>query len=376
MCPYWDCVCKVIWISSPRPRTLRKFREHHKTKTLFMPPCEAEELVDIVESGCVREDVFNPDESEGFTPARDAMIDAIVNCNEIDIELPEVGGGKDGVPLLKHHKAAIIHRWATDLGPVARSVFHPAKFYSDLNETLINLKSEDFVRFRKIARSSQATSQESMLSHRLLTMCPTDDWKNMTLAPASRQIQRRMLSDQLRDDLDWAQSFVGHLVGARKGLAFEPYAQSRLAQGGQFSVRLLSGHKAPLDGLTWNDDNTGEINLAPANLVSVTNIDEHKVEIDHYVPDDNEFPVVDSWTKGIMFQMTVNPSHPIKWRARKFVHLMKRPGAVSDGGYVIIVFVVPKTMADSYRAQPVVDSKMVGISPQEHTNLVQIVLGL
>lgn len=196
----------------------------------------------------------------------------------------------------------------------------------------------------------------------------------MTLTPASRQIQRRVLSNKLRVDLEWARSFLGHRVGARKGLAFEPYAQHVLAQSGTFPVRLLSGDKATLDRLTWNHDVTGEIVLAPADLVSVTDINQHTVEDGHYVPEDDEFPVVDSWTKEIMFQMTVNPSHPIKWRAQRFICLMKRPGAAD--GHVFIVCVVPKPMADSYVSQPVVDSKKAAISSHEHTNLVQIVLGL
>jgi len=174
-------------------------------------------------------------------------------------------------------------------------------------------------------------------------MIPSGDLTTYNSVPSSAKIARTILRKSLETDLKSAQSLLGKIKGANRGLVFEPYAHFMLSTGGTFTIRSL-----PADG-----ENAAFVELVlPSSMptVDVENKDLDTLELQdgtYYQPTDPCFAVVDSWTSLDMFQITVGLSHPIKSNSKQFKALQGR-------GPTRIIFVVPKDIEERFQQQQLV----------------------
>ena len=330
-CDDYDVACQVLWVSSPRAGSFQKAGELGGN-TLVMPPWTPDEIVACWTAGCAPANLFPMPTSDKGRLARTAGEEAL---SMLDETLPEDA-----------KREAVLRRWTADLGPVARRVFNPTDGYFKLHAALgSDLFKEDLGKLAELATSQDVggESNKFKMSHRLLLMIPSGDLTTYSFVPSSAKISRTILRKSLETDLKSAQSLLGKITGANRGLVFEPYAHFVLSTGGTFTIRSL-----PADG-----ENAESVELVlPSSMptVDVDNKDLVALELQddtYYKPTDPNFAVVDSWTKLDMFQITVGLSHPIKSNSKQFK-------ALRDKGPTRIIFVVPEDIKDEFKRQPLV----------------------
>ena len=330
-CGLYDVLCQVLWVSSPRAGSFQKAGELDGN-TLVMPPWTPDEMVACWTAGCAPADLFPMPIADKGHLARTAGEEVL---SMLDETLPE------------HAKReAVLRRWTADLGPVARRVFNPTDGYTKLHAALgSDLFEEDLHKLAEVATSHDAGGESSRFktSHRLLLMIPSGDLTTYNFVPSSAKIARAILRESLKNDLKSAESLLGKITGANRGLVFEPYAHFVLSTGGTFAIRSL-----PADG-----ENAAFVELVlPSSMptVDVDNEDLDTLELRdgiYYQPTDPCFAVVDSWTSLDMFQITVGLSHPIKSNSKQFK-------ALQDRGPTRIIFVVPKDIEERFQQQQLV----------------------
>jgi hypothetical protein len=365
-CQWYDTECPVLWILSPRFEGLRKLRMLSDVRMLYVPPMEAEELVQCVAKGCAPPDLFkiaNSAEADSVE-VRKTMIDAAGH----------VGNGMDTTDTATQE--AIIRRWAADLGPFARLVFNPKIGYGDVAGALHSLREvSSFMKLSQIALGKLGEGDDFTHSHRLVTVSPSADFTTFALTPASKRIALKFFEFELKHTMDFVDSWLGVLTGARLGLAFEPIAH-----------KILSGGVNNLEMRTLNIDGRSEVmelNLGQMQTKEISNsvITNCEAVLNrggvYYTPEDPSFPVIDAWTKDYFFQMTVSKDHPLKSGSRVF-NALKSRGLAPKG----IVFVVPETLYAEYKRQPYLlangNPRPVGKDgqPTSGWNLPQFVVGL
>ena len=330
-CDYYDVLCQVLWVSSPRAGSFQKAGELDGN-TLVMPPWTPDEIVACWTAGCAPANLFPMPISDKSHLARTAGEEVLAMLNET---------------LSEHAKReAVLRRWTADLGPVARRVFNPTDGYTKLHAALgSDLFEEDLHKLAEVATSHDAGGESSRFktSHRLLLMIPSGDLTTYNFVPSSAKIARAILRESLKNDLKSAESLLGKITGANRGLVFEPYAHFVLSTGGTFAIRSL-----PADG-----ENVESVELVlPRSMPTVDVANEGlaalKLRDDvYYQPTDPCFAVVDSWTSSVMFQITVGLSHPIKSNSKQFK-------ALQGKGPTRIIFVVPKDIEGRFQRQQLV----------------------
>jgi hypothetical protein len=331
-CDDYDVSCQVLWVSSPRAGSFQKASELGEN-TLVMPPWTPDEIVACWTADCAPANLFPLPTSDKGRLARTAGEEAL---STLDETLPEDA---------KHE--AVLRRWTADLGPVARRVFNPTDGYTKLHAALgHDLFKEGLDKLAEVATSQDVGGEANKFktSHRLLLMIPSGDLTTYTFVPSSAKIARTILRKSLETDLKSAQSLLGKITGANRGLVFEPYAHFVLSTGGTFTIRSL-----PADG--ENAEALEELVL-PSSMptVDVDNKDLVALVLQdgtYYQPTDPCFAVVDSWTTLVMFQMTVGLSHPIKSNSKQFK-------ALKGKGPARIIFVVPKDIEGRFQRQQLV----------------------
>lgn len=330
-CDNYDVSCQVLWVSSPRAGSFQKASELG-ANTLVMPPWTPDEIVACWTEDCAPAKLFPLPTSDKGSLARTAGEEAL---SMLDKTLPEDA---------KHE--AVLRRWTADLGPVARRVFNPTEGYIKLHAALgHDLFKEGLDKLAEVATSQDAGGETSKFttSHRLLLMIPSRDLTTYMFVPSSAKIGRTILRKSLETDLKSAQSLLGKITGANRGLVFEPYAHFVLSTGGTFAIRSL-----PADG-----QNAEVAELVLPSSMSTVDVDNKDLDAlvlqdgKYYQPTDPCFAVVDSWTIPAMFQMTVGLSHPIKSTSKQFK-------ALKGKGPTRIIFVVPKDIADKFQRQSLV----------------------
>jgi len=330
-CRLYDVSCQVLWVSSPRAGSFQKAGVLGGN-TLVMPPWTPDEIVACWSADCAPADLFPMPMSDKGHLARTAAEEAL---SMLDDSRSEHAEGE-----------AVLRRWTADLGPVARRVFNPADGYTKLDAALgSDLFKEELCKLAEEATSRDAGGESSRfnISHRLLLMVPSGDLTTYTFVPSSAKIARTILHKSLERDLKSAESLLGKITGANRGLVFEPYAHFMLSTGGTFTIRSL-----PADG-----ENVEPVELVlPSNMPTVDVDNKNLAELElrdntYYQPTDPCFAVVDSWTSSAMFQITVGVSHPIKSNSKQFK-------ALQGKGPTRIIFVVPKDIEGRFQRQPLV----------------------
>jgi len=366
-CKEFGTLCPVLWFSSPRPNSLRKRQGERSTKTLYVPPTDACELIECMVAGCAPPYLFEFDDVDVASAAHKAMEEAESHIGEDELD--------NQTDRCAARRAATIERWTADLGPCARRVFNPQRGYDEVDGALKQLGKVDFLALRRMVDDdSDSVAREFKLSHRLVIMSPSPDYTSARLTIASKMIARRILNFELEDTLREVKSMLGKIHGTREGLAFEPYAHEILRLGGKWPMKMLT------------DDATGclsnDLELKQLKEMKVANSDiKHGAfssigPDEYFIPEDPTFPVVDAWSKEWLFQMTVSETHPLKTGSQLF--RMLRETDLKPRG---IVFVVPKRMYAEYKKQPLVcaDGK-IPVSPDGPqggwNDLIQFVVGI
>jgi hypothetical protein len=331
-CNEYDHKCPSVWISSPRPKSLRKYIEESNVRRLCVPPIETDEIVACFLAGCAPHNLFELQECGSEHPARVAMNEAFSQF------------GDDDENACVSRQIAAINRWAADLGPCVRRVFNPAIFYKKQQAALSELCDEDYRTILNIADHGDSTGDRFKVTHALLTMCVRAPFVEYVLAPASKAILKKIWNLKREEDMGRARELMGRLEGARLGLIYEPYCHEIICDesGYKATARCLVGRR-PGETKEWD---FGALRRC---AVSAGDFGSHSpMDGEYYVPDDPTFPVVDAWTTKGMFQMTVASTHPIQSGAKLFKALRdkKVPG--------VIFFVVPQRLYAEFPAQELV----------------------
>ena len=358
-CNEYDHKCPSVWISSPRPQSLRKYTEESNVRRLCVPPIETDEIIACFLAGCAPHNLFELQECGAEHPARVAMNEAFSQI------------GDDDENALGSRQIAAINRWAADLGPCVRRAFNPVMFYEKQKAALSELAGEDYRAILRIAERGTSTGDRFKFTHALLTMCVRAPFAEYVLAPASKAVLKKIWDLKKAEDMKRARELMGRLEGARLGLIYEPYCHEIICDesGYKATARCLVG-RSPGETKEWD---FGALRRC---AVSAADFGSHSPQDgEYYVPDDPTFPVVDAWTTKGMFQMTVASTHPIQSGAKLFKALRdkKVPG--------VIFFVVPERLYAEFPAQELVlgDGKKPdhGGGPRNGWNeLEQWVIGL
>ena len=323
-CQSRPVACSVLWVSSPRAGAFQKFKESTPGCRFVLPPWDSDELIECLRRGCLP---FVLPENADSKDARRAAHEAV-----------------DALDDKTASTEATIRRWAADLGPVPRRMIDPAAAYRNLEGALRDLGHEDLDHLSRIAQSADGSGEVTKFkhSHRLLLMVPSDDLSTFNFVPSSVSVGRKILQLRLDSNLQRAESLLGQMTGAHRGLVFEPYAHHLLAAGGKWPIRNLAAG--------GRDE---ELDLGPLSTVEVSNQQVEDLVIEagkYYVPSDPTYAVVDSWCLHNMFQITVGQDHPIASGAKQYT-------ALKGKNFRRLIFVVPKALAATFPEQPLVDSK-------------------
>jgi hypothetical protein len=300
---------------------------------------EGAELVDCVAKKCYPPNLFYITADDAFSKdAHKAMVEATMEIES------EVGEGDVDYEATK--QAAIIMRWAADLGPYTRRVFNPEKGYGEVNNALFELNSLSFSLIANIALNETTSGSNFEHSHRLVAVSTCADYKSTNLTPASKAIARKIIDFERKDTMTHVLSLLGQVQGAREGLIFEPYAHHKLSIGGEWEMKKLTALGDVCDKLILPVD-MKTVTISNEEILSEHSDDDHPAcsQATYYRPESTSFPVVDGWTSDWFFQMTVSEKHPLKTGSRLFKAL-KVAGLKPKG----IVFVVPKRMYESFNS--------------------------
>lgn len=335
-CQHFDHKCPSLWISSPRPKALRKLGEEIGVCSLCVPPFEVDEMVSCYSAKCAPSNLFDLENCAGDHPARIARDEAYSQVDDTDEHC------------IVSREIAAITRWAADLGPCVRRVFNPIPSYIKQQGALGELGERDYEIIEKIATIGTEVADQFKQSHILVTMCTAFPFFEYFLAPASKVVLSRMWDLKQQRDMSRAESMMGRLEGARLGLIYESYCHEKLCDGKGFkaTARLLGG---PPGSWGIGEEREFDFGKLQRRSVSTAEFSDHSpADRDYCVPDDPAFPTVDAWTTQGMFQMTVASTHPIKSGAKSFKALKDKnvPNR--------IFFVVPVDMYHSYTAQKLV----------------------
>jgi len=389
----------IFWASSPRPDDFAR-SPTVKSKFFYMPAWTEEELIDCWENGCSPANLFSRLEeeaqSEGLNKDVVAALEVLLDFSEplgttidsehFDVRNAEMRRDANFRGLLVQalsndgYKKAVLRRWATDLGPVARRVFNPFHSgYFTLDGALS--MDTDLVELTKLKNllvngKLEGDTKKFNFAHALLIMDVAKDFLTYEFVPSSPLVGRRILSTMLREKLNEARDLLGRVQGTHKGLVFEPLAHHLLRSSQTvFRAYSLEDTKQYIDvNLTTSHDECVVSNS------ELCNSEFHISESKYYVPADSSFPVIDAWTSQYMFQMTVSSltqcdGHPIKSASKLFLRLQKLYGAQQPK----LVFVVPESERSNLQCMKPqqcvhADSKLLGQPKTGWNSLQQYVL--
>lgn len=378
-CVQFDVKCNWLWVTSPRPDAVRKLGQEIGVSTLYFPPVEVDELLQMFELNCAPEDLFAV-AGDRDSLANRAKEEAEAHYDDDEDDVGDIDAAR---------KRAVITRWAADLGPSARRVFKPVAGYLNLQGALTDLSRENYSKIVEIAESHEMedageavglvtprkVAQKFVQSHALLTMATTADYHGYTLAPVSQRVLNHIWNLKKGAELKDPMSLMKRLEGTRLGLVYEEFCHDHICRDTERGFSIEATRLGTQEKRTFN------FGVLTKKCVANKDLDTHVlVAGEYYVPDDPTFPNVDAWTSTAMLQMTVNAKadHPIISGAKLFKKLKAR------GVPPIILYMVPKDLLNEYiekGKQPNVkaDGKRPagGIDPQGGWNEIeQYVCGL
>lgn len=279
----------MLWVSSPRKDSISQLQKKRSVETRVVPPMEGAELVDCVAKKCYPPNLFKIAADDAFSKdAHKAMVEATM---EIESEV-----GEGDVEYEATKQAAIIMRWAADLGPYTRRVFNPEKGYGEVNNALFELNSLSFSLIANIAINETTSGSNFEHSHRLVAVSTCADYKSTNLTPASKAIARKIIDFERKDTMTHVLSLLGQVQGAREGLIFEPYAHHKLSIGGEWEMKKLTALGDVCDKLILPID-MKTVTISNEEILSEHSDDDHPAcsQATYYRPESTSFPVVDGW---------------------------------------------------------------------------------
>ena len=297
----------TMMFSSPKRENYKNLRKLHKCATLYMPVWDFDEIED-----CRRLMFTN---------------------------------------LTAERVRELFLRW----GGVPRFVLEKADEESEQNSLDAVLSTAAFA---KLEQAAGAIDMSDSLSHRLMHMVVSDDFKMQYVTFASPFVAKSIVSGaqsrRRNDILTFVnESMVSGILGPLRGALFEELAHEALVAGGDFEVRAL------------DSQNSDRLTIAPSTsrwFFAKDLSDVGQSSADYCRPAQKNFPVVDSLRRsGQLFQMTVSPQHSVN--RTKLQSILE---AMDDVETYTFFFVVPdtsfkkkftKTLAENL---PVVDSGRLG----------------
>jgi len=333
---------RFLWISSPRSRHMRKLEESMSANSVIMGPWDDTDIKKAVDYNCINLSMFCDLKGTAEQIMKDFLEDTSFTKEDLADQ-------KITAEPVKNVRTKIFTALAKDLGYVGRRLCHPTKHYRKQKLAIADLKrgEKTFQSLQTLAEGKSLDLQSIEWAHALVTMIPDDSDMNYIQVPASTRVSRA-ISLYIKDyNLQQVENSLGILQGTQLGIQFECYAHKRLCSEQMFEAESLDG-KPPL---RWKGCTRAEMFDAK---------DLNKLTVNptvYYQPSQSNFPVVDSFTGSMMFQMTVrgDRKHGIKCRARDFVSLGEKLQC-SLNGPIPLVFVVHESIYETFQRQDFVDS--------------------
>jgi hypothetical protein len=208
-----------------------------------------------------------------------------------------------------------------------------------------------------IVNAGEDAGSTAILSDKVLHMC-TDDFIHVRLEWASQYVFDALCAlheEALRGELRAFAAQCAHLpmLGAMRGLVFEPYVHRLLGKGGAFAYRVIEPRQPGADSVRFLFHKTTTF----ARLSEIAGAEEHV----YYAPRANNLAAGDSFAvlNGtlIIFQITVAAEHKVK-RAGALDIVRAVYGEAGMGKEFVLAFVVPPDRFDLYRAQNLVTNAL------------------
>jgi len=159
-----------IWLSSPRPDTIKQTIKREGFKRLYMPPWTADELVDCWKHGCASTELFYKEPG----PPEPHWEMAFEVISELGVDAPD-----------PEWQEAVLRHWVNELGPVPRRVFIPGEGVDSMVKALGDEK--DYSSLLHTYQGTLDTTANFPHSHTLLLMIPIQNNKSFVFGPRNHR---------------------------------------------------------------------------------------------------------------------------------------------------------------------------------------------